>query len=172
MRLSAKNVVWIVTISVAVFVGGFVVGTRVGVNQFLLSDAQYKASILTAQLQMMKTGKADRVIEMMEINLNAEIANHGRFMDSHFSWLFPELVSKTDDQIRAAVAYRKANPYTDPDMSKVESWKADMDMTSPFILDTIEGQKQNRRYFGDVMSAYGDETHNPSLQSTPQRRRD
>jgi hypothetical protein len=46
-----------------------------------------------------------------------------------------------------------------------------MDIGSSFVLDTIEGQKQNRRYFEKTMNAYDDEMHNRSPQPTPERRR-
>src|SRR5215467_9231958 len=99
---------------------GFPAGTRVGVSEFMLADAQYKASILSAQIKAIKSGKVEPVLAAMEISLNAELAMHGQYMDSHLSWLWPELRSKDDAAIRRAVAYRLANPYQGPDQRTQE----------------------------------------------------
>jgi len=90
---------------------GFPVGTRVGVSEYMLADAQHKASILSAQIEAIKAGKVEPILTGMETSLNAELAMHGQYMDSHLSWLWPELIPKDDSAIRRAVAYRLANPY-------------------------------------------------------------
>ncbi|MDB5804344.1 MAG: hypothetical protein JWN73_1666 [Betaproteobacteria bacterium] len=91
----------------------------------------------------------------MELELDAKLADHGRSMESRFTWLFPELGPGDDAAIRRAVAYRQKNPYRAPDLSRPESWKPGMDMHDKFVLDTIEGQKTQRLYRQKVLDAYG-----------------
>ena len=135
---------------------GFPVGTRVGVSEFMLADAQYKASILSAQIKAIKSGKVEPILTAMEVTLNGELAMHGEYMDSHLSWLWPELRSKDDGAIRRAVAYRLANPYQSPDLSKPESWKPGIDMESEFVQQVIEGQRKQQRYLRKVLERYAD----------------
>ena len=156
-------VVFLVGISAA-----FVAGTRVGVSEFLYADAQYKASILATQLKALRAGKTEPVIVGMEISLNGELANHGRYMETHLAWLWPELRPKDDQAIRNAVAYRMTNPYEGPDLSKPENWNPGIDMESPFVKDTIEGQRILQHYLQKVLKLYGGMAHNSSLQPTPQ----
>lgn len=142
---------------------GFPVGTRVGVSEFMLANAQYEASILSAQIKAIKSGKVEPVLTAMEISLNAELANHGRYMDSHLSWLWPELRSKDDRSIRSAVAYRLANPYQSPDLAKPESWKPGIDMESEFVQQIIENKRTQERYLRKVLERYAD----PNTSSGP-----
>src|SRR5882672_10937111 len=101
---------------------GFPIGARVGLWEFTLVDAQYKASILSTEIKAIKAGKTDPVVIGMEISLNAELAKHGQYMESYLSWLWPDLKPKDDRAIRRAVAYRLANPYQGPDHTKPENW--------------------------------------------------
>ena len=156
-------VVFLVGISAA-----FVIGVRVGVSEFLYADAQYKASILASQLRALRAGKTDPIIVGMEISLNGELANHGKYMESHLTWLWPDLKSKDDRPIRNAVTYRMANPYEGPDHSKPENWNPGVDMDNQFVKDTIEGQRILNHYLQKVLKHYGDMAHNSSLQPTPQ----
>ena len=117
--------------------------------------------------ELNKAGKTEPIIVGMEISLNGELSKHGQYMESHFSWLWPELKSKDDQPIRRAVAYRLANPYTGPDLSKAESWKPGIDMQDDFVKQVIEGQKIEGHYLDKVLKYYGDMAHNSSLQPTP-----
>ena len=170
MRLSRKAIGLLVGVLVIVFAAGFLLGTRVGVHQFLISDAQYKASILSTEIKALKAGKLEPIIESMEINLDSELANHGRYMESNLSWLFPELIPKDDQAIRRAVAYRLENPYTGTDFSRSESWNPGIKMDDQFVRDIIEGQKLQKKFLRKTIEAYADKPHNPSLQGTPERR--
>ena len=88
MRLSRKVVALAVGILLFVSLAAFLLGTRIGVSQFMLSDAQYRASILSGELKLIKAGKVHVIADAKEIELDGELANHGRYMESHFAWLF------------------------------------------------------------------------------------
>lgn len=133
----------------------FVLGARVGVTEFLYADAQYKASILAYQLEALRAGKPAIVITGMETSLNGELANHGKYMESRLTWLWPDLRSEDDRPIMNAVAYRIAHPYDEPDESKPESWNPGADMNSQFVKDTIEGQRIMNSYRDKVLRHYG-----------------
>src|SRR4051794_559736 len=92
------------------FACGFVVGAKKGERELQLANAQYNASILATQLKWIKAGKIGPVIEGMEVSLNEQLARHGQYMESNFAWLWPELKSEDEQQIRRAVAYRLSNP--------------------------------------------------------------
>ena len=170
MQLNRTSITVLIGVLVIVFVTGFLTGARVGMYQFLLADAQYKASILSAEIKRLKAGKVASIVEAMEINLDSELANHGRYMESHFTWLFPELIPKDDQAIRRAVAYRLSNPVAGPDLSKPESWNPGINMDDQFVRETIEGQMVLKRYLQKTLDAYGNDSHNPPLQGTPERR--
>jgi hypothetical protein len=162
-----KKTLAFVAVSLLGLAVGFVVGAKVGVWEFLLADAQYKASILSTQLTSIKAGKTEPIIVGLEISLNGELARHGQYMESHFSWLWPELKSKDDLPIRRAVAYRLANPYQVVDHTKPENWNPGVDMQSDFVKDVIEGQRIQERYIHKVLEHYRGMAHNSSVQPTP-----
>jgi hypothetical protein len=170
MQLNRTSITVLIGVLVIVFVTGFLMGTRVGMYQFLLADAQYKASILSAEIKQLKAGKVASIIDAMEINLDSELANHGRYMESHFTWLFPELIPKDDQVIKRAVAYRLSNPFVSPDLSKPESWNPGINMDDQFVRETIEGQIVLKRHLQKTLDAYEDESHNPPRHGTPDRR--
>ena len=170
MHLSRKVIALAVGILLFVFLAAFLLGTRVGVSQFLLSDARYRASILSGELKLIKAGKVHVIADAKEIELDGELANHGRYMESHFAWLFPELIPKDDQAIRRAVAYRLENPYEPVDFSDPKSLKPGVNMEDKFVRDLIEGQRLQKQYAQKTIDAYGDKSHNPALQGTPERR--
>jgi hypothetical protein len=135
---------------------GAAVGSRVGTYEFLLADAQYKASILSSELKSIKAGKLEPVLVSKEISLDGELAFHGRYLESRLSWLWPELWSPDDEPIRRAVAYRLANPFEGPDLSKSEGWIPGTDMQGDFILSVVKGQKDQRAYIQAVLQKYKD----------------
>ena len=170
MQLSRKFIaLFVVAILVASF-AAFVLGVRVGAGQFFLSDAQYRASILSGELKLIKAGKVQVIANAKELELDGELANYGRYMESHFTWLFPELTPEDDQAIRRAVTYRLDNPYKSTDFSKAESFNPGTNMNDKFVLDLIEGQKWQKHYMQKTMDAYGDKLHNRTLQGTPDRR--
>jgi hypothetical protein len=150
-----KRALALIAVFVLGLIIGFPIGARVGLWQFMLADAQYKASILSTEIKSLRAGKPEPIIVGMEISLNAELSKHGQYMESHFSWLWPELKSEDDKPIRRAVAYRLANPYQGPDHTKPESWNPDVDMNSEFVKEVIEGQKIQKHYIRKVLDHYG-----------------
>ena len=134
---------------------GFIAGARTGSYEFVLADAQYKASILAFQLKALRAGKPESVIVGKEISLDGELPSHGRYMESHLKWVWPELQAKDDKAIRNAVAYRLANPYEAPDHSKPETWNAGTNMNDEFVQGVIEGQKIMNHYQDKVLKVYG-----------------
>src|SRR5688572_4252764 len=89
-----------VTVLAAVFATGLAVGlalgARVGLWEFMLADAQYKAPLLASDIKAIKAGDRERVITSMEISLDAELAKHGEHMESRLWWLWPELTSSDE----------------------------------------------------------------------------
>lgn len=160
-----KLIIFVVVLLVGIS-AAFVIGARVGVSEFLYADAHYKASILATQLRALRAGKPDAIIASMEISLNAELANHGKSMESHFTWFWSDLKSKDDRPARNAVTYRMANPYEGPDHSKPENGNPGTDMDSQFVKDKIVGQKILNHYLQKVLKHYGDMAHDSSLQPT------
>jgi hypothetical protein len=146
---------------------GFPIGARVGLWEFMLADAQYKASILSTQINSLKAGNPEPIIGGMEISLNGELAKHGQYMESNLWWLWPELKPKDDQPIRRAVAYRLSNPYQGPDHTRPENWNPGVDMDSEFVQQVIQGQRTEEHYLRKVLQHYGGMAHNTSLQPTP-----
>jgi len=108
----------VILVSIALLAGlsaGFVIGARVGVDEFLYADAQYKAAILAWQLDALQAKKDGPVITQMETALNAELARHGRYMESRLTWLWPDMRAADDRPIGEAVDYRIAHPFEEPD---------------------------------------------------------
>lgn len=98
--------------------GAFVLGARVGGNELLYADAQYKTAILAWQLHNLRSGKADAVIARMEASLDAELARHGKYLESRFAWLWPDLRADDESAIRDGVSYRLAHPHEADDSVK------------------------------------------------------
>lgn len=61
------------------FVGGYFVGVADGVKQYRLLMSSVKASILTYDLQALREGHVEHVINTMEIDLDNQIVMFSRF---------------------------------------------------------------------------------------------
>jgi hypothetical protein len=154
-RPTLRQVIFFAVVFAAGVAVGVPLGARVGLWEFMLADAQYKASLLSSDIKALKAGNTERVVTGMEISLNAELAKHGQYMESDLWWLWPELKSSDDGPIRGAVAYRLANPYEGPDLAKPENWKPGIDMQDRFVRDVVEGQRIQREYMHNVLQRYG-----------------
>src|SRR5262249_19698985 len=163
-RPALRKVIVIAAVFATGLAIGALIGARVGVWEFTLADAQYKASLLASDIKAIKAGNNERVLTAMEISLNAELAKHGEYMDSYLWWLWPELRSSDDHPIRSAASYRLANPYEGPDLERPENWKPGIDMQHPFVRDVIEGQKVQREYVRKVLQRYGEMPHNSTVE--------
>lgn len=133
---------------VAVFVlgvgMGVAVGARVGTWEFLLADAQYKASILVSEIQTIKRGRAESLLLTKELELDSELARHGEYLESRLWWILPELRTDDDASIRRAVAYRLANPYQAPVFPGDDE----------FSRQVAEGQRRINASVGKVLDRY------------------
>jgi hypothetical protein len=132
-------------------------GFKKAPTEFLQWDSQFKASILAYENTSLKSGNVQRIIEANEINLNGELAQYGRHLDSNLFWLLNLTgnYDETDDEsIRHAVKYRNANPFIEPDLSKPSNYKPGIDMNDPFIMDIISGQIENRVFVNKVLALY------------------
>ena len=136
------------------FAASFFFGTRLGVTAYMQAEAQYRASITAGELRLLERQRIDTLKEVKEIELNRHLADHGRYMDSKFKWLWPMHKSKDNRPIKSAVRYRVSRPFHDPDLSKPEGWKEGVDLESPFVQDVIAGQKENQAQIRKVLEAY------------------
>jgi len=136
-------------LATAVFVLGAVVGVaagvRMGVWEFVIADAQYKASILVSEIQQIKRGRAQSLVGVKEVELNGELARHGQYLESRLWWLLPELRSKDEAAIRRAVAYRLANPYQMPEIPRRDD---------DFSRQVAEGLQRQDEYLRKVLEHY------------------
>jgi len=163
-RPTFRKVIVITTVFASGLAVGVAIGARVGLWEFMLADAQYKASLLASDIKAIKAGDRERVVTSMEISLNAELAKHGEYIESHLWWLWPELRSRDNSPIRSAVSYRLANPYEGPDLEKPENWKPGIDMQDRFVREVVEGQRTQREYIRKVLQRYGDMPHNSTVE--------
>ena len=163
-RRTVRQIILIAVVFAAGVAIGVAIGTRVGLWEFMLADAQYKASLLATDIKAIKAGTTEQVVTGMEISLNAELAKHGEYMESYLWWLWPELRSSDDGPIRRAVSYRLANPYEGPDLAKPENWKPEIDMQDRFVREVVEGQRIQREYMNRVLQRYGGMPHNSTVE--------
>ncbi|MCG7941452.1 MAG: hypothetical protein N0C88_21755 [Candidatus Thiodiazotropha lotti] len=148
-----KSAVSLISLVVVFFVG-LKLGFYLAPSEFIYRDAQYKSAILAFEIKSLKSGNIDMIIESKEINLDAELANHGRYLISNLSWLLPRRSNEDDRAILSAVYYRVENPYTSPDASKPGFWKSGVDLDSAFVEQTIQGQKELEELKGMVLDNY------------------
>lgn len=100
----------------------FVAGARIGGNELLYADAQYKAALLAWQLHNLRNGRSAAVITRLENSLDAELARHGKYLESRLTWLWPDLKAGDEAAIRDGVTYRLSYPH-----EAEEDVKADRD---------------------------------------------
>jgi hypothetical protein len=94
----------------------FKVGVHVGAYQSWLVDSSAKASLLVGELKAIRGGKAEKLIEHKEIELDGAIVQALRFRDSGLTWLFYPFTEDYDHDryLRSAAAYRKEFPSPTP----------------------------------------------------------
>ena len=150
-----KYLSYIVTLLIG-FSFGVYFGFDKAPNEFRYWDAQYKASILAHEIKWLKAGSIDRVIESKEIELDGELANYGRHLNSQYSWIILNTIGHSDnsESVAHAVRYRQKNEYSGPDMSSPSNWKSGTDMNSDFVQDVIKGQEENNVLIKQVMDLY------------------
>ncbi len=152
MRLHLTYGVLILLSSSTAFWGG----TRVGVEQFQLAESQYRASIAVHELEWLAAGDLERLQMVREISINAWLAQHGRYLDSNFKWLWPELRAADDDAIKRAVSYRLDNPY---DMPEVGPDLTATGADAAFVEKLEQLQKRAQQDMNRVLDLYAEGEH-------------
>ena len=124
------------------FGGGFWVGAYVGLDQYFLMDSSLKASLLTHQLQMLRGGKVDYVIDWKETDLDYQIVRFSFFTEEGHPWLWWPLSREYDhDQhMRTVAVYRKEHPPILPTIkfSDDDPFKAEIDVNSAEVSKRIK----------------------------------
>lgn len=96
----------------------FKIGVHVGAYESWLMDSSAKASLLVGELKAIRGGRAEKLIEPKEIELDGAITQALRFRDSGPSWLFYPFAEAYDHDrfLRFAAAYRKEYPSPTPNL--------------------------------------------------------
>lgn len=139
------------------FVSGTYFGFRQAPNEFVYWDSQFQASILAYEIQRLKAGKIDSTVAVKEIELDGQLAQFGRHLESKYFWiaeLARSMPPNDEKAIRNAATYRRKNPHTGPDMADPRSWKPGIEMNDPFIQQVVEGQKENTQLIQMVVDRY------------------
>ena len=94
----------------------FKLGMHVGAYQSWLLDSSAKSSLLVGELNTIRKGKAETLIESKEIELDGAITRALRLRGSDLTWLFYPFDGNYDHDryLRAAAAYRKLYPSPTP----------------------------------------------------------
>ncbi|MCP5146252.1 MAG: hypothetical protein H6978_15695 [Gammaproteobacteria bacterium] len=147
---------WAITI-VACSCASFFVGTRVGVYEFIKSDAQYKASIIAHEITALRGTRRDEMIQAKEVMLDGELANHGKYMESWLKWLWYSPY-RDDRPIEYAANYRKEHPYELPNTSDPGESRNTSEYTreelEAFAQELRLGEIENRRLVRLVLKTY------------------
>lgn len=89
MRYRTFAVVFGLAIALAVvFAAGLRVGAELGVKEFARMESSAKASLLTGELQLLRSGNGHQLIQTKEIELDWAIVQAISFQDSGKPWLF------------------------------------------------------------------------------------
>lgn len=107
----------IVTTSFFLFVA-FKIGVQVGAYTSWQMDSSAKARLLVGELKVIRGGKAEKLIEGKEIELDGAITQALQFRDSGLSWLFYPFSAAYDHDsyLRSAAAYRREYPSPTPNL--------------------------------------------------------
>ena len=92
---------------------GVFLGFSFAPTEFLKWNSQFRASIIAHEIETLKRGDVQRVVDSKELELNGELELHGRYLENNFSWLLPSIHKIRFDKqhIQYAVNYRLNNPY-------------------------------------------------------------
>lgn len=91
----------------------FITGAQVGINQFYNMDSSSKAMLLIGELNVIRAGNTQKLIEGKEISLDGEIVRAVEFQESGHSWMFfPFAQSYDHEKYLSAVAYYRQKHYS------------------------------------------------------------
>jgi len=159
-KMKIRVALYSVLLISAGFLAGIFFGFRQAPIEFINWDSQFKASLLAYEIQRLKAGKIDTAVALKEIELDGQLAQFGRHLDSKYFWLMELALSIPPNDktaIRNASTYRKQNPHIGLDMSDPSNWKPGIDMNDPFVQETIEGQKENTKLIQMVVERYAND---------------
>jgi len=128
------------------FGAGLLTGATVGAEQFLKMDSSARASVLTSELQALRAGNIDQIIEAKEIEVDGNVVNAIEFQKSGMPWLFwPNDGSWNHARSLGYVAqYRRqhppvapkfAPPAGTPDPSDLRGFATDVDRSTRELLE-------------------------------------
>jgi hypothetical protein len=105
----------IVTLFV-VFAAGVYVGVIVGVDQFQMLESSAKASILTRELNALRSRRIEELVVDKEIMLDGQVVTAIAFQDAGMPWLFWPYMHSWDHarSLRAVAQYRQQYPPVSP----------------------------------------------------------
>ena len=85
-----KYLLWTgVAVAIAAsFAAGLRAGVTVGAEQFAKMDSSARASVLTSELQALRTGNVGKIIEAKEIEVDSNVVSAIEFQKSGMPWLF------------------------------------------------------------------------------------
>ncbi len=152
MKIFSFTLVGILALAIS-----FYVGSRIGAREHILADSQYRAALAVANLHRIEKGQIEDLKDIFEIELNAHMARHGDYLDSQFKWLWPQLQPETPRAIKTAVDYRIEHPFQEPDLADPKNRESHVPADDPFLLEVIEGQKQNQRKIEKVIKEYSED---------------
>ena len=151
-----------ITLSLIIFVLGFGLGLYFGFKkapeEFIYWNSQFNASILSHELDSLKNDNAiENISWSKEVELDYELSNYGRHLESNFGWVFPLITNiETDPKyINKAINYRLENPFSTDEISLTEGWASPNEpKTKALIKKMTEGQKENKRLLNMVLKTH------------------
>ena len=149
------------TLSVVIFILGLALGAYFGFKkapeEYIFWNSQFNASVLAYELEALKSEGSETILWSKELDLNSELANYGKYLESNFKWIFPFLTGIEHDpkHIGKAISYRIDNPFDMPKISTTEGWVSPhKPKTKVLIKKVLEGEKENKRLLDLVLNTH------------------
>jgi len=123
----------------------FIIGSRIGVEAYLQSDAKFKAVLASIYLQYIDSGKIDNLKTALSSDLDIDIYLHAQSERNFFIYLFPEMNFGTENKASAesalvrASTYRKNHPSGFPSKEIIESASEEQKKNYQEFSNTING---------------------------------
>jgi hypothetical protein len=100
-----KRITLAVLVAIAL-VASFYFGLKIGAQEEYFGASQYRAAVVASKLRRLEQGQDLR--SGLEFDLDSEILDYNTYLESTWSWLFPELQPHPHG-IGAAAAYRASH---------------------------------------------------------------
>ena len=90
----------------------FIIGVHVGSHQLLLMDSSAQAVLLANELKVIRAGKAKKLIEKKEIELDGKVVWALQFQEYGHPWMFYPIAENYDHDryLHTVALYRKRYP--------------------------------------------------------------